>query len=85
MLFISPVFAFDYANNIDYHTFKTEELTRVNDIDYELSVLNAKTESQKRLEAALKEQRRLNIESFLRKLLNGDLPDYDLTLMRGGT
>jgi MscS family membrane protein len=83
MLFISPVFAFDYANNIDYHTFKTEELTRVNDIDYELSVLNAKTESQKRLEAALKEQRRLNIKSFLRKLLNGDLPDYDLTLMRG--
>ncbi len=82
LLLVSPVYAFDYANNIDYHTFKTEELTRVNDIDYELSVFEAKTEAQKKLEAALKEQRALNIASFLKKLMAGDLVDYDLSVMR---
>lgn len=83
LLLISQVFAFDYANNIDYHTFKIEELTRINDIDYELSVFIAKTEAQKELEAALKQQRAHNIENFLKQLIAGSLLDYDLSVMQG--
>ena len=82
LFFCCPAFAFDYANNIDYHTFKIEELARINDIDYELSVFDAKTESQKELESALKEQRARNIENFLNQLIAGKLADYDLSVMR---
>ena len=82
LLIISPGFAFDYANNIDYHTFKTKELTRINDIDYELSVFVAKTKAQKEFEAALKQQRAHNIENFLNQLVAGNLKNYDLSVMQ---
>ncbi len=82
LLLVCPAFAFDYANNIDYHTFKTKELSRINDIDYELSVFVAKTESERKLETALKDQRALNIKNFLKQLIAGKLADYDLSVMQ---
>ena len=82
LLLVSPASAFDYANNIDYHTFKTKELSPINDIDYELSVFVAKTESERKLETALKDQRALNIKNFLRQLIAGKLADYDLSVMQ---
>lgn len=82
LLFISTLHAFDYANNIDYHTFKIDELTRINDIDYELSVFEVKTKEDEQLKKELEKQRIQNIEKFLHKLMNGECAGYNLLDMK---